>query len=657
VEEQAMTEGRGRRLAIRFFIGLAVAIALAEGSARVAEALGPPALRWYDASAQLKVEQMDELGDVGVVFAGTSMAWQGLDPEVFAAEDGRDAYNAALAGGVPVVMEPWLLDQVVPRLHPGLVVWGLSSLDFSASYGADNLERYRDALETRQGPLAAVERTTAAVSGLVRYRTVLREPSALAGTEREHIETDFAEAASILGERGLRQDYTADTSDRLAEIMAAEVRDFRLDDTDAAAVIRTVAELRRRGIDVVLVELPIPDRFVDLHPDGGDDIRRVHELVMALGERLQLPTLDLRPGFTDDEFVDFTHLDKAASAALTTVLAGRLVDAKPTVPDDIDPVTLAGTTERALAVNDDVFAALTGYPARAGSEMWYSSEQYGHTRRLSTLAALGDSPDVVFIGSSVMLNAAIPEQFTDDDGRASYNVSLPASFPEHLDPWEREVVAIADPDVVVWGVEPRMVRPEVDDPAACAGDGGRFESAADLRGSAFAPVDVLGGVPEPSLFFGDPVSVEPAYVSALHRHYAQRLTEGGGRARRPLQLGGIERARDALAESMSSFFVCEERLEQFAGAVSWLAQQGIEVVVVATPFSDFRATAFPGGRDQMNGVLARIEEAANAAGAAGFIDLSDLIPDDQFRDLSHVGDEGAEAFTARLAEEMAAQGL
>ncbi|MBU1494162.1 MAG: hypothetical protein KJ956_09360, partial [Actinobacteria bacterium] len=217
-----MREPRFRsRVVLWFVVGLVVVAGLAEGSARIAEAAGPPVLRWYDASTQLKVAQMDGIDRADVVFAGTSMAWQGLVPEVFTATDpeARSAYNAALAGGVPVVMEPWLLEEVIPRLQPEMVIWGLSSMDLSTSYGDDNLARYRDALETRTGTLARVEQTTARFSALVRYRTILRRPSALFGTEADTIETDFRDAAAILGPDGERLDFTIDLApDRATQV-------------------------------------------------------------------------------------------------------------------------------------------------------------------------------------------------------------------------------------------------------------------------------------------------------------------------------------------------------------------------------------------------------------------------------------------------------
>ena len=279
-----------RRVLLWFAAGLLVAAAAAEGSARIAEAAGPPVLRWYDATTQLKVEQMDRADSAAVVFAGTSMAWQGFVPSEFTASDpgDRTAYNAGLAGGVPVVMEPWLLEEVIPRLQPDVVVWGLSSMDFSSSYGDDNLERYRDALDTRTGSLATLEQTTSSFSALVRYRTILRRPSAMFGSGRDEIETEFEDAASTLGDSGERHDFTVDFGDKRSAQVESRFRNFRIDETDIRAIHRTVTNLREQGIEVVLVEMPTPDAYAALHPEGDADLARTHQTIVAIGEVLDL---------------------------------------------------------------------------------------------------------------------------------------------------------------------------------------------------------------------------------------------------------------------------------------------------------------------------------------------------------------------------------
>jgi len=646
------------RTVTRFVIGLLIAVVLAEGSARAAEASGPPALRWYDASTQLKVEQMDGLpGDVDVVFAGTSMVWQGFDPATFATVDGRSSYNAGLAGGVPVVMEPWLLDQVIPRTRPDLVVWGLSSLDFSATYGADNLERYRDALETRNGSLAALERGTASVSALVGYRTVLRDPGALFGTERDRIEADFDEAASIMGDNGVRRDFRLDVGELRGSTVAARVADFALDPSDLAAVARTVDALRSRGIDIVFAEMPVPDRFVALHPNRLEDLDRVHEAAVALGDALRVEVIDLRSGYTDADFVDFTHLDEAGSTQLTTTLAARLAGEQPAETAEGSDA-IVDLAVLATAVNDAAHRLLAGLNPAASSELWYGAPHYGHFRDLTVAAAAGEQQEVVFLGSSLMVNAVVPSQFSEVDGRSSFNVAIPGTEPAMIDRWIREVVALADPDVIVWGISPAFFRPVGTDPETCGPLTEAWVTAAELRGRVFEGVPGADEFSDVQLLLGDPPVTDPPYESALHENYRSNFTLDGGRTRWPRQSDAdIQQARDALATAMETFFLCQARVDQYVETVEWLTAQGIEVVLVAMPISDIQASAFTGGRDEIVEIMNSIARLGTNAGAVGYLDLSDTQGDNRFRDLRHLDKRGAERFTTRIVNELAKRGL
>jgi len=663
-----MGERRIARMVAQFLIGVLVVVAVAEVAARIAEAAGPPALRWYDASTQLKVEQMDALGGAEVVFAGTSMVWQGFDPVTYVENSGRSAFNAGLAGGVPVVMEPWLLDEVIPRTHPDTVVWGLSSLDFSASYGADNLDRYLDALETRPGNLAAVERSTAELSALVRYRTVLREPSSLLGNEKRRIDDDFAAAERILGDNGVRRDFAEDTSERRRETLEARVRDFTLDGDDIAAIYRTVRAMQAMGIEVVFAEMPVPDRFVLVHPSGDDDLAQVHEATVALADRLGVEVIDLRAGFTDADFVDFTHLNETGSQALTAALAARMrspataADGNAPPPDSAeapDREALLVTTQNALAVNDAVFGALSGNSNTASTELWYSALHYGRTRDMAVSRAGGERQEVLFIGSSMTVSGANPPVFTEVTGATAFNAGLRRISPEILDGWVREAVPLADPDVVVWGIAPQQFDAETVDPNSCAGRDADWYDPLALRAAAFGGVDVLADFDFLSMSFGDPSTREPPDAkSPLHRYYRRTFTEDGGRQRWPsLTDEEMETAYGALVTRFERYYVCEERVLQWAESLRWLDAQGVDVVVVAMPLSDRGVSAFPGGRDRVAEILARAETEATAAGAKLFLDLSDTIPDERFRDLSHLNKRGSEKYTTRVANELVKRGL
>ena len=316
--------GRARLISIAaaFVIGLLVVEVLARVLVSAAEA---DEVVWYDASTQLRVEMLDRLSGVDMVFAGTSSAWQGLVPQVFVDEGAADsAFNVGLAGGVPPVTAPWLIDEVVPRVDPDMVVWGLTSLDFSPSYGDTNQESYEDAFATRKGWLAELDRQTSEVSELVRSRRLLRSPSKLWGREQDEIQDDLAEAAAVLGSDGERLDFAQDTGEERAAIMAARVLDYQLDTTDVDRVRDAVQTLLDQGREVVLVEVPLPDRFVVLHPNGAADIATASTAIDAIAAEFGLTVLRTTETFTDEDFVDFSHLTAEAATRFSADIADQL---------------------------------------------------------------------------------------------------------------------------------------------------------------------------------------------------------------------------------------------------------------------------------------------------------------------------------------------
>jgi len=637
-----------RRNIVVFVLGLVAVLIVMEAVARRVEATGAEALRWYDASTQLRIEQMEERGSADVVFAGTSMAWQGLVPSVWHSLDpaGRDAFNVGLAGGVPQVMEPWLLDEVQPRLQPQLVVWGLSSLDFATSYGDDNLRLYEDALEARRGALARLEQISSRYSALVRYRSVLRDPNEW-GEGR-----GFAEARRILGQDGERRDFEVDRSAARRRQIEARVTDFALDPADIEAIHRTVETLRSRGVEVAFVQMPVPARFAALHPNGARDVELAASAIRRLGDLLAVDVVDARGGYTDSDFVDFTHLDEASAAELTTRVVAALSGQDAGNGDStVSPAELVEVANELAVMADFTRSALTQDGSQPGSsELWKSPMEYGRARDLWAYAAQGVEFHTVFTGSSLVYAGLDPAVYEAETGLAAYNAALPAAGPEELAAFlEDLVLPAARPQRIIFGLAPRDFA-TVGTATFCGDDLADYLEARSVREAAFAAIPWFEGVPTHSLLLGSPVLHEPPHPVPMHFRYRNAFSLLGDRTRYPtLNKKRLAEAEAILDERQSQYMFCGDRLEALQSLIADLTERGIEVVVVAMPVSSFRVDPLPGGRGQMEEIMDMVGVAALDAGASQYLDFKDLLSDDQFYDLTHPDLEASHQLTRAVA--------
>ncbi len=306
----------------RFALALVTVLVGAEAAALAIERRADHVpLLWYDEATQLKVGQMAERGQTSTVVVGTSMAWQGLLPQVLAGDDG---YNAGLAGGVPTVTERWLADEVVLSLRPRQVVWGLSALDFSDVYGDAGLEIYQQAPATRTGVLAGADRELRRFSAIFRQRAALRNPSLLLGSAEEDAAKRLTDAEQFLGPSGERRDFRTILSAERALEVQARITPFVADRDDVAAVVRAVEALQADGIEVVFVELPVPPRFLELYERGPAQHDQTSSLLVAMADELGVPLISSDGTYGDDDFVDYTHLTEDAALRFSTEVAAAL---------------------------------------------------------------------------------------------------------------------------------------------------------------------------------------------------------------------------------------------------------------------------------------------------------------------------------------------
>ena len=334
---------------LRWLAIVVLVLVVAEVAARGVMSRSTDEIRWYDAAAQQRIALLDDRADsVDVAFAGTSAAWQAFVPAEFTELTGQVSLNVGLAGAVPTVTGPWLTDEVAPRTSPDLVVWGLTPLDFSPAYGELQEEAYGSAVETADGWLADLDRSVSSVSTLISSRRILRSPSDLFGSREARRADDLADAAALTGPDGERIDFVVDVSPEGAAIQRSRLAEFEIDRGDVDAVIDAIRALQASGTTVVLVEVPVPDRFVDQLPQPARDLAATRAAIIEIGASTASDVVLMGDILGDTNFVDEIHLDADAAAQTTRWLAGTLTASGADLPDDDGGA--CGTVE----VTDDV---------------------------------------------------------------------------------------------------------------------------------------------------------------------------------------------------------------------------------------------------------------------------------------------------------------
>ena len=320
-----------------------VVLVLAELAARAVAPDMPPTDRWGDEARAVKAAQLDALaasGCVDVVVAGDSMARDGLVPATITAADprARSVYNASLDAAGPELVRRWLLDVVVPRVHPATVVLAVSSIDLNERGPAVTaaLATYRSAPATRQDLLGRLDRWVGDRSALVANRAGLRDPGAVLDAvgrddgPDEGVATD-ADGRPVLpgvigadGEGLSRRDLTyAGPGPATTFTRTQLLADYHPGEDPAGRVADAVAALQSAGIEVVLVVLPVTADFADLHPEGSADLAAARAAVAEAATRTGAPLVDLGDErWPDDRFADTHHLNASGAAHLSEALPG-----------------------------------------------------------------------------------------------------------------------------------------------------------------------------------------------------------------------------------------------------------------------------------------------------------------------------------------------
>ncbi len=431
----------GRRWAAIGVTALCV-LGATEAAARAVEPHVPVPLEWASDEIAIKVDQMDRRrarGQVGgVVIAGSSQSW-GLDPQVLIDAGVADvAYNSAIPSGTAPVQRRWLLEEVVPRLQPDVVVWGVSAPDLNERRSALGFS-YAAARATQHGVVADVDRWLAERSALIRLRPVLGSAARIDHALRAPLVTSTNTLIGDLGQRAGSTEYAMAPDDPAPPNVGEWRVGTTIDDLPA-----TVRALRAQGIEVLLVLLPLPQRTIEEFAGGGSDWDLTIEMIGAIAADLDVQLLDGLTGYSDDlSYRDTSHLDAEASRALSEDIARALGGS---LPPDLEPAVVAAMGPD--APTHPVRRAWIPRPGWLRIETAAPLTELGGT--LLTINTMGDEDrDRVLVELHPRRRASTAQHLVDDRWERT---SLPRTLAIDARTLDVEIPTLADTSTTVFRI-------------------------------------------------------------------------------------------------------------------------------------------------------------------------------------------------------------
>jgi len=329
-----------RRRAIGVPIVVAVAVLLlAELAVRLGHSHLAVPSAWPAPELQKKYDQIVAREKSGrgtdVVLVGDSMMDAAGDPVGLAADGANPSiYNASVAGETLATIAQWTTKVVVPRLHPKLVVIGFSSNELNPSVllPSQGLAAYDHsrAAQAAEGSGDWVDQADAFLrqwSYLYRYRDDLRHPftKPSAGVFDPTLTAGGQDLA--FRDKSYLEGTPAQARITIDGVIASLVG-FRVGVDNVNLLSTLITSLRRQGIEVMLVVMPVTADLVAFHPNGAADYQRAlaayADIARQTGARLSIPGI-----WPIADFADPVHLNGSGTILFSQYLAPLLRAATP----------------------------------------------------------------------------------------------------------------------------------------------------------------------------------------------------------------------------------------------------------------------------------------------------------------------------------------
>ncbi len=322
-----------RRWVLSVVVATVAVLLVGEATARAIGSDLPPLLRYHSYEADLKVHRMDQLhrsGGADIAFVGTSQVYD-IDPSVLPASvDGRTTgYNAALGSGIPALASPWAIHSVLPRLHPRLLVLGLTSYDLSDDSRSLAIADAYLASKGGQHDLGRsslmdnVDHWLAQRSSLWDHRTAMRDPAKVLDAIRGRHTVVDPVAATIQPTGRPSFDQTQRFEDR-TQAGGGDLRGWAIGMRNVAAVRTLLRDAKAAGVRVALLNMPVTAEYIAGHPNGAQDYARYLTFLQGLADEEHVTLIDASPLSDHRYFADEVHLNLTGARVLTPLLVTAL---------------------------------------------------------------------------------------------------------------------------------------------------------------------------------------------------------------------------------------------------------------------------------------------------------------------------------------------
>jgi len=307
------------------WLGVAIAVLLVgEAAATAIEPRLPAKGKWYHPSADERYDVLTSSPNAASMTAddyvviGSSMVARGVHQDRVSELLDAHVLNMGLAGATPSVVEPWSVDHVLPATGASHVVWGVSTVEFSASFHVGVTDSYARQLADRTDWLGGPTRFVFDRSALFRHRNDLRAPVSLLNEIRDGPNRKMLTVPMYL--------QSTEHNPDLINEREPYVTGFELSQQELDRFERLSRDIIASGRSLTIVYMPVTPGFVAAHPGSAfnDFSERLERKVSDLSDAGDIRFLDLHDAMSEQNFADGNHLSSDGAIAFATVLSAEL---------------------------------------------------------------------------------------------------------------------------------------------------------------------------------------------------------------------------------------------------------------------------------------------------------------------------------------------